>query len=235
VWHELIKEMQQQQAFIDLLARGWATEYAAAGGRIHCARGCRGCCSLAVNCTFTEAVAIAGALTGEQAERVRDHVARLRAGIDGVTELKEYLLRHRRLVGFCPFLAEDGACGIYSLRPLACRALLSTKESRWCSADFSGLSAGEKGAFLASLDRSVVAFPMHYVAAMQEAGEELEAAASRRMAERCGFSLYGSMPVLVHLAEDHGLAAACPAGYDAVARLLEATSLNHPLLLHVGR
>ena len=51
------------------------------------------------------------------------------------------------------------------------------------------------------------------------------------MAERCGFSLYGSMPVMVNLICDHGLAEACGKGVDAVGRILAESGLDNPLLL----
>ncbi len=233
MWTELIDEVRQQQAAMDMLSAAWISDYTAGGGRIHCGRGCRGCCSLAVSTTMTEAVAIAGALSEAQAEAVWQQVERLRKKIGPVQDIKGYLRMHRQEIGFCSLLAEDGACGIYSLRPLSCRALLSTKESRWCGVDFSQVSAEEKRAFVESLDRSVVSFPLHYVASTQEMGQEMESRASRRMADCCGFSLYGSLPVLVHLVLEYGLDRACADGHGAAVKCIEWSGLNNPFLLHL--
>ena len=235
MWQELIDGVRQQQAFLDMLTMSWTAEYASEGGQIFCGRGCSGCCNLAVDTTFTEAVAIAGTLSEQEAGAVRRHVARLRERTAGITGLKAYLQLHRREIGFCPLLEEGGACGVYRFRPLSCRALLSTKESRWCATDFSQLAAHEKEAFVASLDRSVVAYPMHYVESTRQAGQEMENLAGRRMIERCGFSIYGNLPVLVSLARDHGLADACAAGYDAAARIIAQAGLDNPLLLNMER
>lgn len=235
MWQTLIGDIRQQQAFLDMLSSSWTADYTASGGRIFCGRGCRGCCSLVVNTTLTEAVAVAGTLTQRQGEAVRSHVARLKGEMGGVGGMKEYLRMHRREMGFCPFLEEDGACGVYGVRPLSCRALLSTRESRWCEVDFAALTSLEKENFVASLDRSAVAFPMHYVASMQEAGQEMEVVASRRMAGAFGFSLYGSLPVLVHLVLDHRLAEACAEGYDAAASVISGAGVDHPFLLHMER
>lgn len=235
MWRELTEEIRQQQAFLDMLAMGWTADYAASGGRIFCGRGCRECCNLVVNTTFAEAVAIAATLSEEQAKAVHVHVAKLRERIGGVVDMRGYLRMHRQDIGLCPLLDAEGACGVYAVRPLSCRALLSTMESRWCGADFVALPPDEKQAFVERLDRSVVAFPMHYVASTQEAAQEMEALAGRRMAARFGFSLYGSLPVLVHLALDHGLAEACAEGYDTATRILARAGLDHHFLAYVER
>jgi len=186
-----------------------------------------------VNCTLTEAVTIAAALDEGQSARVDAYVERLKRLLAGAGELKEYLRLHRRESGGCPLLAEDGTCGIYACRPLSCRALLSTRESRWCTADFASLSQAEKQAFVESLDRKVIAFPMHYLAASRDAGAELENLLSMRMAATFGFSAYGSMPVLLHLVKRHDLVRVAAQGRGAMEELLAVTGLDNPLLLQL--
>lgn len=231
MWQELIEGVRQQEAFLDLFAKGWIDDYVASGGSVQCGRGCSGCCSLAVNVPFVEAVSIAGYLTDEQLSSVRRYVERLRTKMRGISDLHEYLRMHRKKMNGCPLLSGDGSCGIYRLRPLSCRALVSTRESRWCSADFAELSADEKRCFVEGLDRVVVAFPMHYVAVLQESGREMENESSRRMRQKFGFSLYGNLPVLLYLVRDFSLHEACGKGYAAVQTGLESAGLSHPLLV----
>lgn len=231
MWNELIDEVRGQQSCLDMLSAAWCAEYGTAGGRIFCGKGCHGCCTLAVNTTCAEAVIIAARLTDQQSEAVRLHVDCMRNHVYPGMELKEYLRMHRREIGSCPFLNKDGTCSIYAIRPLSCRSLLSTMDSHWCSEDFTSLSASVKQEFVESLDRQVVAFPTHYAASPQEMAQEMEARANRLMMEKFGFSLYGSLPVLVHLAREHGLAEACRKGKDDVVALITKTKLDNPLLL----
>jgi Fe-S-cluster containining protein len=231
MWRLLTEEIRKLHAFFDDDIGKWCEDFAGRGGRTFCGKGCRECCTLAVNCSFTEALCIAESLSEGQAAGVREHVARLGRHIHEATDLKSYLRLHRQKIGFCPFLDMEGTCGIYSKRPFSCRSLISTKESRWCGADFSQLSSAEKRAFVESLDTSVVAFPMHYVAAIQELGQELESHAALRMRERLGFSLYGSLPFLVYLELEHGLSRVAKQGYDATLRMFERNGLLLPYLV----
>lgn len=223
-------DLHERYAGFDAFIRAWIADYARAGGRIHCGRGCSGCCSLVVNATYPEALFLADALTDRQAGRVASHVARLKALLPTCGDLKAYLGRHRTEIGPCPLL-EEGCCGAYERRPSSCRSLLATLDSRWCSADFGALSRAEKEAFVAGLDRSVVAFPMHYAAAPQELGQELEERGSREMRERFGFSLYGNLTVLLHLEREHALSSAVQEGVRATAELLARTGLDHHFLV----
>lgn len=231
---QLTAETAAAESLFDRSISLWVEGYARRGGKIFCSRGCRGCCSLAVNCTFPEAVRVARALTEEQARRVADRVAILQSRVPQLEDLKSFLRLHRNKLGYCPLLNEDGACGIYEARPLSCRSLLATKESRWCSADFSSLSSEEKRHFVESLDRSAAAFPMHYVAAMQELGRELEAMTAQKMETAFGFSLYGNLPVLIWLEREKGLSEACASGAQAVIELLAREEVLHPFLVTVS-
>ncbi len=233
LWEKLTAELASQQQFMEMLTRSLASDYRSRGGDIFCARGCSGCCTLVVNCTLTEAVAIAATLDEGQSSGVDDYVARLRELLADAGDLKGYLRMHRHSSGGCPLLQGDGACGIYAVRPLSCRALLSTRESRWCSADFAALAPDEKRAFVESLDREVVSFPMHYLAASRDAATGLENRLSSRMAEAFGFPVYGNMPVLVHLVKRYDLARVVSAGRGAVAELLGRVGLDNPLLLQL--
>ncbi|BCR04714.1 zinc/iron-chelating domain-containing protein [Desulfuromonas versatilis] len=230
-WAGLKADLGRQHGQFDQSCREWLGRYSDAGGRIWCARGCRGCCNLAVNATFSEALLAAEVLTAAQDASLGEHVERLRQMLPEAGDLKSYLRLHRRKVGFCPFLTEDGACGIYASRPFSCRSLLSTRNSDWCAVDFGDLHPLEKQAFLSGLDREVVAYPTHYVAATQGLGAQMEAEATRRMLETFGVALTGNFAVLVYLEKKHGLSRVVADGAGRVEELLAEAGMEHPFLV----
>lgn len=229
----LLDDVQQKHSFLSQLTTALTADYRRTGGQIYCGKGCSNCCSLVVNCTYPEALLLAERLDEELLQRVDGYTERLKSLLDGVSGLKDYLRLHRRESGGCPLLGSDGACRAYALRPLSCRALLATRESRWCGADFAGLTTAEKEAFVASLDPAVTAFPLHYLAAAQNAGRELERQLLLTMGRDHGFSLYGNMPVMVHLASRWQLQEAGANGAVAVRELLQRAGLDQPLLFEL--
>ena len=229
-YSRLLTAAGEAHAACDRFVGGWQNTYTAVGGEIFCHSGCANCCTLAVNCTFGEALVIAEASPATVFERLGPHVQTLSSLAQAAPTLPAWLRTHRAESGGCPFLSADGTCAIYALRPLTCRALLATREPRWCAADFSALSSDEKQAFMASLDRSVVAFPMHYVAATREYAEMQERELLCAMADQYGFALYGSLPVLVWLARERQLGSTLSAGLDATRRLLADCGLGSPFL-----
>lgn len=233
VWQPLIAEVERQQCLFEAETGRTVAAYAAQGGRIACGRGCRNCCNLAVQCSFTEALRVAAALPDGEVDGLESHVARLRRHLVGSVDLKTYLRRHRQCIGDCPFLASDGACSVYAARPLACRSLLSTRPADWCAVDFAELHPLEKQAYLSSLDPDVVAWPTHYLAAARDLGQELETAALRRMRETFGFALSGSLPLLVWLEKNCRLSEVVARGQVATLALLEKEGLALPFLLHL--
>src|SRR5215208_7679270 len=99
-WHTLQHEVRTQHSILDQLLRECINDYSLAGKRIHCGKGCRECCNLAVNCTYTEAVSVAAILTGEQTEHVKAHAAKLLHQTKEVSDLKSYLKLQRQSIGF---------------------------------------------------------------------------------------------------------------------------------------
>lgn len=226
----LISEISQRQQFLDLICSSWISDYHRKGGIIFCNKGCSGCCTLVVNCTFPEAVQIARALSAKQQELLRERIPRLREIAGQSASLKEWLAGYRQLIDGCPFLDTEGACGIYGLRPLSCRSLLATREPHWCSTDFSSLSHGDKQSFMAQLDRTAVAFPTHYAATPQEMGQELEQITLTKMETVYGCSLLGNLPWLVWLEQEYAISTLLPDGPAAVRKFLETRYLLHPFL-----
>ncbi|NVO00977.1 MAG: YkgJ family cysteine cluster protein [Geobacteraceae bacterium] len=228
----LLTEVTDRQRLFDSTSAKEIAAYAASGGTIHCAKGCGGCCTLAVNCTAPEALLIGNSLDKPQLERLDRYIQRLKAKLSSAIDLKSYLRIHRKELGGCPFL-EESSCTVYDSRPLSCRSLLSTKESHWCSADFSELSREEKQSFMESLDRSHVAFPMHYLAATQNLAQEMENQLAMVMMQESGLAIYGSMPVLVYLFAECNLAGAIADGVDAVRAFAALTGFDNPFTLQV--
>jgi hypothetical protein len=87
-------------------------------GPIACAAGCAACCHQHVAVAAVEAVAIAGALAAAPELAARAAAAAGRIGPLSAAE--------RRRARFpCPFLEDDGRCGIYAIRPIRCRGVHS--------------------------------------------------------------------------------------------------------------
>ena len=228
-WGKLHAELVNQRQCLDMLNSAWITEYRSKGGVIYCRRGCDSCCTLAVNCTLTEAVSLAKSLSAEQLDVVSSYALRLRDLLGDSVDMKQYLRMQRNDMGFCPLLAADGSCTAYEARPLSCRSLLSTKESRWCGIDFATLTEEEKRSFITSLDPAETAFPLHYARVPQETGMELESRQLTLMKQALGYGCYGCMPVLVHLVHRHGI---CEAPSKAASETTASEAgFNNPLLV----
>jgi Fe-S-cluster containining protein len=228
-WQVLFSELILQRQCLDMMSAAWVADYRINGGTVYCSNGCHSCCSLTVNCTLSEAVSLAGNLDESKALAVTAYARKVRDLTTDVTELKVYLRMQRDEMGMCPLLDKDGFCAVYAERPLSCRSLLSTKESRWCDVDFARLSSEAKQQYIESLDRSVVAFPMHYIASTQETGREFEVRQLTVMNKVFGYSCYGNMPVLVHLVREHGLVEA--ATRSQAEQIVREAGFANPLLV----
>ncbi|WP_303722072.1 YkgJ family cysteine cluster protein [Malonomonas rubra] len=200
---------------------------------IYCAKGCSNCCSLSVNCSFPEAAAIAQSLTSEQRQYLADKLPTLHQICRQAENLKLFLRLFRNRLGGCSFLDKEGRCSIYPQRPFSCRSLLSTRNSNWCAVDFAELHPQEKEAFLSSLDRQIVAFPTHYLAASQELGLEYESLSLSRMRDSYGFSISGNLLYQVWLETEHRLSEVIKGGYGQTRRFLKEQGLDLPFLLQL--
>jgi Fe-S-cluster containining protein len=231
MWQELQDDIRNQYLFFDHKAAEWMATLPDRGVRVSCGRGCRTCCNLTVNATFTEALGIAGAMTARHLPTLKETVFRLLDIVRDAPDFKSYLRNYRKKVVFCPFLEGDGSCGVYPTRPFSCRSLLSTRNADYCGVDFGDLHPLEKQAFLSSLDPSVVAFPTHYLAAPREIGRDLEILAARKMTARFGFSLSGNLPFLLYLEQEFRLSGVMAEGREATVGLLKKEGLDHPFLV----
>lgn len=178
----------------------WLESVCEMGISIHCRARCARCCSVAVHTTYPEAELIAVSLDREQEQKLDDHVEKLLREAEDFADLRTYLRKHSEMIGPCPFLARDECCSVYEIRPLSCRALLSTRPPEWCAVDISRLDSWDRKLYEESLDIQVVAWPTHYVAATQDFAHHLESDLLTQQQTIYGWSLAGNLPLLVWLA-----------------------------------
>lgn len=230
-WDLLVRTVEGERDALDLLIGAWLQRRQTTGKRIYCAAGCSNCCTLFVQSTLAEALLVAERINADQFKRLEDYVLRQKEAVAGETELLTILHKDRFTIGPCPFLDQSGSCSIYAERPLACRALLSTKDPAWCAVDFSTLNPLEKRLYLESLERPVVAYPVHYVAETQEAAEEAEERILTVMQSCFGVAVSGNFPLLVYLAHTLDLPTQIRTGTLNWQSQLNHHLLSHPLLL----
>jgi hypothetical protein len=228
----LVELARQRQTELDERIALWR-HGEGAGVRLWCGPGCGNCCTLAVNATYPEALAIAATLTAQQQGRVAAAAASIIAHGRQSSDARTFLAGYRQAVGPCPFLDDSGSCSIYPARPLACRALLATRPPGWCGVNLAGLPAFERDAFLASLDRTVVAYPTHYAAAPQELAAAFERGLLFAMLRSNGFALSGILPLLVWLSLEPGFNAALADGSAALRAYLAARHVDRPFLVQI--
>lgn len=208
---------------------------AGAAVRLWCGPGCGNCCALTVNCSLAEALAVARVLDAPLRALLDAAAARIVAHARECTDARTFLSSYRRAVGPCPFLDADSNCAIYAVRPLACRALLATRPPDWCGVNLAELAEFERDAFLASLDRGVVAFPTHYAAAPQERAAGIERGLALAAIRFTGFAATGSLPLLVWLAGRPGFADALSGGLAAFLAFLDEYGADRPFLVQIDR
>lgn len=232
-WESLNEAVRSEAQALDGVVADCLSARAAAGKRIYCAAGCSNCCTLYVQSTLVEALIVAEQLDAGQFRQLEEYIERQREIFAGESDLLAVLRKQRAALGPCPFLNDAGECGIYALRPLACRALLSTKDPAWCGVDFTTLDPLEKRLYLESLESAVVAFPVHYVASTQQAAQSAEARILAQMSSRVGSAISGNFPLLVYLAYRNDLATQIEEGVANWQTQLPASPFFHPLLLHI--
>jgi Fe-S-cluster containining protein len=231
-WEDLRQTSKDEAHNLDRLTTDWLNARASSSKRIFCAAGCSNCCTLFVQATLIEALIVAEQLDTAQTEKLEGYVLRQRDIFAGESDFLAVLRKQRTQIGPCPFLDDAGSCSIYEQRPLACRALLSTKDPAWCGIDFQTLDPLEKRLYLESLEREVVAFPVHYVAHTQSAAQSAEARILEQMRTLPGGAISGNFPLLVYLASTHQLAAQLN-GVTNWSQQLLSSPFFHPLLLQI--
>ena len=225
--------MRQHQYFDRFIDR-WLADYRALGKAVYCRAGCAGCCSFAVHTTFPEAAAIAGQLTRMQTNQLSTYISRLKQALPATRDLKNYLKNHRQSIGPCPFLDGQDNCSIYPIRPLSCRALLSTRPADWCGVDYSTLDKWDKLVYESGLDRQVVAWPTHFVAATQDCGRELEDQLLETMRQEKGWTLSGNLCAMVWLELEYQLSQGGAVTAEQAMEILAVEGFDHGFLLRLS-
>ena len=234
VWQQLLAELAETRQRFDRQIERLCGQLEIDQVNLYCQKGCANCCTLAVNCSFPEALALARSLDDPQQQALKAKIPQLQLLSRRANDFKEFLRAFRDQLGGCPFLAAaDGSCGIYPQRPFSCRALISTRNSSWCGVDFSSLHPQEKTAFISSLDPQLVAFPSHYLSETQELGLEFESQTRVAMRDSFGFSLTGNLLYLVWLELEHQLSEVIPGGANLTRKFLEEKQLDLPFLLQL--
>jgi Fe-S-cluster containining protein len=233
-WTNLKETTKQEATALDGVIAAWLRDRETAGKRIFCAAGCSNCCTLFVQATLVEALLVAAELDAPQAQKLERYVHHQRKCLADSGDFLTVLRQQRAAIGPCPFLDNTGSCSIYAQRPLACRALLSTKPAEWCSVDFATLDPLEKRLYLESLEHPVVAYPVHYVACTQNAAEEAETRLQMLMETKLGTSISGNFPLLVYLSYTNNLVAQIKAGATNWPQKLRSSPFFHPLLLQLS-
>lgn len=222
--------MKQHRQF-EQFSQNLLADYRANGKPIYCRQGCSGCCSLAVHAVYLEAVPVAAQLSEQQSIDLFDYIKRLKAALPDLNALQSYLKIHREAIGPCPFLDIRGTCSIYALRPLSCRALLSTRPAAWCTVDFATLDPWDKQAYESSLDPQIVAWPTHFVAATQTFARELENSLLTMMQKEDGWALAGNFAAMVWVEKNFQLSQSGKTSPKEIHDILAETELDHQILL----
>ncbi len=121
---------------------------------IACKKGCYFCCHVHVQATIPDAILVASAIRAGTVDDFSPAIHETAARIAGLDADQRY----RQAIP-CPML-KAGACGIYAVRPTACRAYLAT-DARQCEASLGQARAGGTPAAVESL-----AYPQQISAAI---------------------------------------------------------------------
>jgi Fe-S-cluster containining protein len=205
------------------------------GRDLYCRAGCGNCCTLAVNCSYPEAVMLAASLSVEQRARINERLPVVAQLSTAAGNLKEFLHSYRQQGGGCPLLDAQQNCSSYHQRPLSCRALLSTRPSAWCGVDFSTLHPNEKQAFLSSLDKNLVAFPSHYLARPLDLAAELEKTLATAFANEYGVNISGNLIWLLGLQLNSQVGERLAKKEEGLIEWLLEQQKGYPYLLQVTK
>ena len=189
-----------------------------------CEPGCFFCCYAWVEASLGEVEAIrrevSEALWARAVATGRRRAARLaRKKADPELPRRHFLSREA-----CPFL-EDGRCGVYAARPLACRGVLTDLDPHYCAPGVvPGLQGAERARYLAALDPRRHG-PEHYLKKPLKHAREAFFALLEAEASALGFTLAGELTVLAWLLSHPGFRRAQRRGKRAVKGWLKRRGL----------
>jgi Fe-S-cluster containining protein len=196
-------------------ASGWIARFTRQGGTVHCRSGCVHCCNFPVRVSLIEALLTASALSRSQMASMQLRATEVIENARTATSWDAYFQRHREQIGYCPLLDQTtGACTAYEVRPARCRDTFSALSSQYCQVGtLEHLNRAERSEY----NRQVKANPAtdglsHYIAPLEDLGEEIWQVASRTMRSEWGVEVWGDFWVLTALTQDTAFMNAIRAG-----------------------
>jgi Fe-S-cluster containining protein len=122
---------------------------------IACRAGCGTCCSLNVAVLFPEVLAVVDfvrtRMSPEKQRAIERRVAQLHHLVECLGEEERIALRQS-----CAFLDESGACSIYPVRPLICRAITSINATHCEEALQSATTGVDRPIFMNMFQKSLM-------------------------------------------------------------------------------
>lgn len=123
----LVRWIEHCHGYLDRMIESVHSEMAREGASpVACGVGCSYCCYMCVDIFRVEAPRIADYVLREMPERLEEITKRLEQQVKarqtepGDEEDDQDRYAHQRVP--CAFLADDGSCGIYPVRPIPCRS-----------------------------------------------------------------------------------------------------------------
>ncbi len=216
----------------------WIERFVQQGGRVHCQAGCANCCSFPIRVSLAEALFTASHLTDTQLQAMNVHAARVMQNARTATSWDLYFQRHRTDIGFCPLLDQTtGSCTAYQARPGRCRDTYSAYDAHYCKVGtLEQMNRQESQAF----QREIKTNPAtdgtsHYIAPLEDMGEDIWQVASQSMQETWGLEIWGDFWVLTSLSTNEIFMNAVRAG-NAKQAIKQAKKLGlwHIEIVQIG-
>jgi Fe-S-cluster containining protein len=193
----------------------WIKGYTQSGGQIFCGAGCFHCCNLPIKVSLLEALYTASQLDGGQLKAMQSRAAEVIQNAHLSKNWNDYIQIHRAQIGFCPLLEPStGACTAYEARPARCRDTFSAFSSHYCQVGMpENLSRAERKQYDRAVKSSAVTDGRtHYIAPLEDIGEELWNVASGEMLAAWNLEVWGDFWVLTALCQDKAFMLAVRAG-----------------------
>ena len=95
--------------------------------KVQCKKGCANCCRINVDISDDEAE-----LIGDYLKEKPELVDMERLELQKDWKEDDYIKSFQGDKGVCPLLQEDKTCGIYPVRPVACRVFLVKSDPKYC-------------------------------------------------------------------------------------------------------
>ncbi len=211
----IINAVARAYALYGQQASTWMTDFTRQGGKVHCHAGCMNCCNFPIRVSLPEALLTAQKLSLEQQKSMDIRAKEIIQNANRATSWNQYFQQHREKIGYCPLLDQStGACTAYEARPARCRDTFSALSNHYCKVGtLEQMNRQEQAAYR----RQVKANPAtdgqtHYIAALEDMGQNIWEVASRSMKSAWGLEVWGDFWVLTALSQNPDFMGAIRAG-----------------------